>query len=116
MLMSPFTFDILLCTAPVDMRKSIDGLCMVIVQRWDRNPASETIFVFCNRSRDKLKLLYWDANGFCLLYKRLEKGKFSFPISSQEVILNSSELRDLLAGLPFLKRPIKCLQKSVCYG
>ena len=114
--MSPFTLDILLCTVPVDMRKSIDGLCMVVVQMWNKNPASETIFVFCNRYRDKLKLLYWDANGFCLLYKRLEKGRFSFPVSSQEVMLSASELRDLLAGLPFLKRPIKHLQKSLLYG
>ena len=101
----PSILRILLCTTPTDMRKSIDGLSTLVQDVLRENPACGTVFVFCNRGRDKLKLLYWDKNGFCVLYKRLEKGRFSFPSHATEVSLQAAELRDLLSGLPFLKRP-----------
>ena len=56
---------------PVDMRKSIDGLSVLVEQEMDLSPMSEALFVFCNRSRDKIKILCWERNGFIVWYKRL---------------------------------------------
>lgn len=103
----PSNLRILLYTPPVDMRKSIDGLCVVTQENLLENPGCGTIFVFCNRVRDKLKLLYWDSNGFCLVYKRLEKGRFKVPIKGQALLLNENDLRSLLAGIDFQKAPRK---------
>ncbi len=58
------------------MRKSIDGLAALVEQEMDLSPAQEVLFVFCNRGRDKIKLLYWERNGFVVWYKRLEKQRF----------------------------------------
>ena len=82
-----------------DMRKSINGLS-ILVDEYDFDPFSGSLFVFCNRRRDKLKILYWDYNGFCLWYKRLEKHRFKWPCSVVEVQeIEPRELDWLLAGL-----------------
>lgn len=67
--------SILICTKPVDFRKSIDGLLNVVVSELSIDPRAN-IFVFYNRSRDKVKVLSWHKNGFVLILKRLEKGQF----------------------------------------
>ena len=59
-----------------DMRKSIDGLSLIVAETLEMDPFSEAWFIFCNRNRDKLKILFWDTNGFWLYYRRLEKGTF----------------------------------------
>ena len=64
---------------PVDMRKSIDGLCALIDSELNRNPMDRCLYAFLNRGRDKIKLLIWHRNGYWLLYKRLEKQRFSWP-------------------------------------
>ena len=110
----PSTLQVLLCTTPTDMRKSIDGLCCLVQDVLADSPVNGTVFVFCNRGRDKLKLLYWDANGFCLLYKRLEKGRFSFPTHTTQLSLQAGELRDLLSGLSFLRRAPRVV-KTPCF-
>lgn len=69
---------IYISSANVDMRKSIDGLAFIVEQKFALNPLSDIMFVFHNRHCDKIKILYWNGNGFCLLYKRIEKGKFRF--------------------------------------
>jgi hypothetical protein len=66
--------DIYLYRDAVDFRKSINGLVMVVEQELALSPFAEALYVFCNRGRDKLKLVYWDKTGFALWYKRLEKG------------------------------------------
>ncbi len=63
----------------VDFRKSINGLSVIVEQAMLLSPFDEALFVFCNKQRDKLKVLYWDKTGFCLWYKRLEKDKFQWP-------------------------------------
>ena len=63
----------------VDFRKSIDGLAAIVEQQMDLDPFADALYVFCNRHRDRLKVLYWDQTGFCLWYKRLEKAKFKWP-------------------------------------
>ena len=67
-----------LYTGIVDMRKSINGLAAIVEQELELNPMTETLFVFCNRGRDKIKMLYWERNGFVLWYKRLEKQRFKW--------------------------------------
>lgn len=60
----------------VDFRKSINGLSVIIEQQMQLSPLGGSVFVFCNKERDKLKVLYWDKTGFAMWYKRLEKDKF----------------------------------------
>ena len=62
---------------PCDMRKSFDGLCGLIRSELDEDPLSGSLFVFCNRRRNMVKLLYWDWDGFAIWYKRLERGTFN---------------------------------------
>ena len=83
------------------MRKSIDGLASVVQQQFRLDPVSDAMFVFHNRHCDKIKILYWDKDGFCLLYKRIERGKFRFPnhIKGGTYTVTEAELYWLLHGL-----------------
>jgi len=84
-----------------DMRKSINGLAAIVQEGFALDPFSSCLFVFCNKSRNKLKILQWDHNGFWLHYRRLEKGKFQWPKekSAQPITVSYRELRWLLDGL-----------------
>jgi transposase len=83
-----------------DMRKSINGLSILVEQAMDLNPFSGDLFVFCNRLRTIIKILYWDRNGFCLWHKRLEKDRFKWPQSIDEVVaIDQRQLKWLLSGL-----------------
>jgi len=83
-----------------DMRKSINGLSILVEQTLDQNPFSGDLFVFCNRQRRIIKILYWDRNGFCLWQKRLEKDRFQWPQSVEDVIsIDQRQLQWLLSGL-----------------
>lgn len=86
---------------PTDMRKSIDGLSIIVSERLLRNPCSADLFVFYNNAKNKLKILYYDKNGFCLWYKRLEKGRFLLPKFNRDISysLTIEKLRWLLDGL-----------------
>lgn len=87
-----------------DMRKAANGLSM-IVEQLELNPFSGHLFVFCNRRRKILKILYWDTNGFCLWQKRLEKQRFKWPKTEAEVLqVGQRELRWLLDGLKITHR------------
>lgn len=85
---------------PVDFRKSINGLALIVEEQMQLSPYQDAVFVFCNRSRDKLKILCWDQTGFVLWYKRLEKDKFKWPRRhNYDVIqLNDEALDWLLRG------------------
>jgi transposase len=83
-----------------DMRKAINGLSILVEQAMGKNPFSGDLFVFCNRLRTIVKILYWDHNGFCLWHKRLEKDRFKWPQSIDEVItIDQRQLQWLLSGL-----------------
>jgi len=90
-------------TARVDMRKSINGLVNLLVESFDKNPQQGGLFVFSNRQRNKLKILFWDKNGFVLYYKRLEKSRFQYSKYLQDdvVTVNPTQLKALLMGLDF---------------
>ena len=98
-------FDILahqvwLAPGATDMRKSIDGLCAMAHYAMGKNPMESHLFVFCSKDRSKIKLLYWDRNGFWLFYKRLEKGTFRWPTENQTALcITRQQLSWLLDGL-----------------
>lgn len=71
--------QVYLCRAPIDFRKSIDGLSARVEQELQHNPFGNALYVFINRQRNKIKALYWHRNGFCLWCKRLEAEKFAWP-------------------------------------
>ena len=77
----------------VDFRKSINGLMVIVEQEMQISPFAPALFVFCNRNRDRLKVLYWDQTGFCLWYKRLEKEKFKWPRRHTASIMTLSEVQ-----------------------
>jgi transposase len=92
---------VFLCTRIVDGRKSIDGLVDVVRGIFNEEPYSETVFVFPMKRRNCVKVLWWDRNGFVLIYKRLESGKFSFGLSAAGMVdgtLSQSDLDRLLSG------------------
>src|SRR3970040_2081776 len=83
-----------------DMRKAINGLSILVESRFSLDPFSGHLFVFTNRRKNILKILYWDRNGFCLWQKRLEKHRFRWPDSYNEVVeIEGRELSWLLEGL-----------------
>jgi transposase len=101
-----------LCCEVVDLRKSIDGLAAWVEQELALDPFAAQLFVFCNRKRDKIKVLYWERSGFVLWYKRLEKERFPWPVRGSEpvVTLSGRELNWLLDGVDFFRmRPHETL-------
>lgn len=90
-----------LAAGVTDMRKSIDGLMTLAQDVLKEDPFSSHLFVFCNRQRDKVKILYWHNNGFWLLYRRLEKQRFCWPKTNNRgaIEISTRELSWLLEGL-----------------
>lgn len=94
--------QIFLAVGHTDMRKSINGLSTMVERGMKRNPFDGDLFVFCNRRRNMIKILYWDRNGFALWHKRLEKHQFHWPTATDEVVcLGVKELEWLLSGLDY---------------
>ena len=92
----------------VDFRKQINGLSLIVQEEMTLDPFSDALFVFTNRSRDRIKVLYWQRNGFCLWLKRLEKDKFCWPIKESDnttVTLDSKQLNWLIDGFDIWKQP-----------
>nr|WP_270584541.1 IS66 family insertion sequence element accessory protein TnpB [Bacillus smithii] len=98
--------NVYLAQGSTDLRKSIDGLAALVKEAFDLDPFSPSYFVFCNRNRDKLKILHWEHNGFWLYYRRLERGKFQWPTEESDAPLKISrrQFRWLLDGLPLEQR------------
>ena len=97
-----------------DLRCGIDGLANIVQQQFQLDPFTDTLFLFCGRRRDRIKALYWEGNGFLLLYKRLESGSFQWPRSEAEAReLSAQQYRWLMEGLqidqPKAHRPVSGL-------
>ena len=101
---------VFVCTEPADMRRSFDGLSGMAENLMKQNPLSGHLFLFRNRNRDRLKILYWDRDGLAIWYKRLEKGTWQFPTDLRErksrrndeasaAEITSEELSLLLGGI-----------------
>jgi transposase len=103
MLSLPPTMRIFLCTEPTDMRRSFDRLALMVEQLIGQDPLSGHLFVFCNRRGDRVKLLFFDRDGYVIWYKRLEEGTFrmsSFDSSgANDFEVQSSDLMMLLEGI-----------------
>jgi len=83
-----------------DLRKGIDGLAAIVQQQFQLDPFTNTLFLFCGHRRDRIKGLYWEQNGFVLLYKRLEEGSFQWPRNITEAkLLTPQQYRWLMEGL-----------------
>ncbi|WP_228531188.1 MULTISPECIES: IS66 family insertion sequence element accessory protein TnpB [Myxococcaceae] len=103
---------ILLAREPIDMRNSIDGLAAIVRNGWQEDLYAGHLFVFVSRRGDRLKILTWDAGGFVLTYKRLERGRFRMPQLKEGVLgaqLDATQLALLLDGidLSHVRRPSK---------
>jgi len=90
-----------LAVAPADMRKHFNGLWLLAEQTLRADPRQGALFVFTNKARDRLKILYWDGSGVCIFAKRLEKGTFRWPRGSDaaRLSLTPAALTMLLAGI-----------------
>lgn len=97
--------QVYLASGSTDLRKSIDGLAVLVKETFQLDPFSQCLFVFCNRKRDKLKILQWQHNGFWLYYRRLERGTFKWPANQGDIVsIDYRQFRWLLDGLS-LKQP-----------
>lgn len=97
---------VFLCAQPADMRRSFDGLSGMVTTIIERDPLCGHLFVFRNRNRDRIKILYWDRDGLAIWYKRLESGTFQFPTDlidketrPAKAEITSEELSLLLGGI-----------------
>lgn len=82
------------------MRRSIDGLAAIVQEKFNLNPFENSLFLFCGRKKNRIKALYWEGDGFVLLYKRLENGKYQWPQNSEEArSITPQEFRWLMEGL-----------------
>lgn len=100
----PFNSCIWLYPRPIDFRKQMDGLIILVADHLKLHPTSGQIFLFRNRHSNKIKLLWWERNGFWLCYKRLEQGKLKFPnLTDTAMQLTADQLGWLLSGLDFVK-------------
>ena len=80
-----------------DIRKGIDGLAALVQRQFQLDPCSNALFLFCGRKRDRIKALYWEGDGFVLLYKRLESGVYQWPRNSQEARqISAQQYRSIL--------------------
>ena len=106
------TVRVHLCREPVDFRKAINGLSILVAEEMELDPFSAQVFAFCNRRRNQVKLLVWERNGFVLWQKRLEKDRFPWPRKGSEEVLavTRRELNWLLDGIDvFGLRPHEAL-------
>jgi transposase len=97
----PAALKVYLAVEPVDMRKQYDGLWTLAQEKLREDPRQGALFAFTNKDRNRLKLLYWDGSGVWVLAKRLEEGRFSWPLGSDrtKLSLTPESLTMLLAGI-----------------
>ena len=98
----PASVRVYLCVAACDMRKSFDGLQAMVTQAMQLDPFAGHLFVFANRRRDRLKILYWDRDGFAVWAKRLEEGTYAMPFGDngeRRCEITAQELGALLSGI-----------------
>ena len=110
-MVSEFSGEVYIALGYTDLRRGIDGLAAIVQERFELDPFTNTLFLFCGRRKDRIKGLLWEGNGFLLLYKRLEAGSFQWPRTGEEARqLTPQQYRWLMEGLsidqPKAHRPI----------
>jgi transposase len=94
---------IFVATAPIDLRRSFDGLAAAAREQLGRDPQRGALFLFFNKAQDRVKLLWWDRTGYCILYKRLQRGCFRLPkaieADATSVSVEAAELAKILEGV-----------------
>jgi transposase len=118
MLTLPSSLRVYAAVEPVDLRKGFDALSIVVRAQLAMDPLCGALFVFFNRRFDRAKVLMWTPSGWCLVYKRLEKGRFHLPraiaAGEREIAIDGSELVALLDGIDLreVRRPKRWVRKS----
>lgn len=115
----PPSVKIYFATELVDMRNGIDGLSAVVKERFKKDPYEGHLFVFVGKAKDKVKILFWDRNGFVLHLKRLERGRFQLPVADERrtrVEMEATELAMLLDGIDLNARRLKRWSPSIERG
>jgi transposase len=111
-MMLPPSVRILVCTLPQDMRKSFDTLALVVKQYLSEDPQNGSLYVFVGKSANRVKVLWWDQNGYCLLYKRLHRSLIQMPIGEAgqgySVRIDGAALRQMLSGVGQEKKHAAC--------
>lgn len=97
--MIPTSVRIFVCTEPQDMRRSFDRLSYEVKERLGEEPQSGSLFVFSNKSATRLKVLWWDRNGYCILYKRLHGARFALPTAGTKEVIDARTLAAILSGV-----------------
>lgn len=107
MLSLPSSVRIYLCVQPTDMRKGFDTLAMLVKEHFGCDPLSGHLFVFASRGRERIKMLYWDRDGYAVIYKRLEQGTFKLPKALNSEIkaleIDATDMMALLSGFELVK-------------
>ena len=99
--------DIYVACGYTDMRKAIDGLAAIVQEQFHLDPFKPTLYLFCGKRCDRLKALLWEGDGFVLLYKRLENGKFRWPRSEEEIRpITWQQFRWLMEGLELEQKSV----------
>ncbi|MGL4362010.1 MAG: IS66 family insertion sequence element accessory protein TnpB [Cellulosilyticaceae bacterium] len=91
--------NIYLIQGSTDLRKGIDGYASIIQNNFELSPFDSSLYLFCNKDHNKIKCLYFDGNGFWLLYKRLEKKTFKWIKGDESIVITKQQLRWLFEGL-----------------
>jgi len=106
----PDEIKVFIACGHTDMRKSIDGLAAMVSGNFNLDPFQNALFLFCGRRRDRMKALFWEGDGFLLLYKRLENGAFQLPKTTEDVReITPQQYRWLMEGLTINQK--KVIQK-----
>ena len=115
MLMLPAGVKVYLSLDPTDMRKSFTGLSILVQDVLGKDPFSGHLFVFANRRGDKVKVLYWDRNGFALWYKQLERGVFRLPRiqGTKGCAITINEMSLILEGIDLTARQLEAIHERL---
>ncbi len=114
----PSIDEIYLYRESIDFRKGINGLVLLVQEELEIDPFSRSIFVFSNRNKDRVKIIYWDKTGFALWLKRLEKDRFKWPshLENEKIELSQTDLSLLLSGCIYWdSKPHEAFQYSNIY-
>ena len=125
MISLPYSVRVFLHTPPTDLRKGFDALCGLVTTAFGQDPTSGHLFLFVNRRRDRLKILYWDRDGLAIWYKRLETpGTFQLPVVAADAVsieMTPTQLSLILSGIDLksarqrkrYQRPSPAAEKSI---